>query len=148
MSKHALYLVTYSRGIHPITGQIKPHHWAYFLETNSSSPETGGVIFQLRGMPGGFHYPGPEQIDVTQDGGPGELRDKLEVGEVEVDGADVEGLVAKIHGVLEEVPVVKDESAAWNCQDWAVEGFMRLRGAGVVYGYLEAEDVRGWLRER
>jgi hypothetical protein len=92
MSKHALYLVTYSRGIHPITGQVKPHHWAYFLETHSSSPEAGGVIFQLRGMPGGFHYPGPEQMDVTQDGGPGELRDKLEVGEVEVDGADVEGV--------------------------------------------------------
>jgi hypothetical protein len=99
-------------------------------------------------MPGGFHYPGPEQIDVTQDGGPGELRDKLEVGEVEVDGADVEGVVGKIHGVLEEVPVVKDESAAWNCQDWAVEGFAGLRRAGVVYGYLEAEGVRGWLKER
>ena len=87
-------------------------------------------------------------MDVTQDGGPGELRDKLEVGEVEADVGDVEALVGKIHRALEEVSVVKDESAAWNCQDWAMEGFARLRRAGVVYGYLEAEGVGGWLKER
>jgi hypothetical protein len=99
-------------------------------------------------MPGGFYYPGPENMGITQDGGPGELRDRLEVGEVEVDGVDIEGVVSTIHGVLEKVPVIKDESAAWNCQDWAVEGFTGPRGAGFVYGYLEAEGVREWLKER
>lgn len=148
MPKHPFYIVTYSRGIHPLTGQVKPHHWAYFLETESGGTGSRGVIFQLRGMPGGFNYPGPENMGIAQDGGPREERDKLEVGEVDVHDTDIEGAVDRIHGVLKDVAVVKDESAAWNCQDWALEGFTRLRDAGVVYGHLEAEGVRGWLKER
>lgn len=148
--RRPLYIVTYNRGAHPLTGDTKPYHWAYFLETDPSLLDhVPGVIFQLRGMPGAFNYPGPENLRVSQDGGPGEMREKLEVGEVEVDArAGTPGGVDKIDGILKGVGVVKDESAAWNCQDWTLEGFELLKQAGVVYGYLRGEHVREWLKER
>jgi hypothetical protein len=152
MPTHTLYIVTYDRGLHPVTGETKPYHWAYFLDSNhpsSDSSDPRGIIFQLRGMPGGFYYPGPEQLGISQDGGAGEMRDKLEVGEVKVDkGGDVGGVVESINAVLKEVEIVRDESAGWNCQDWTLEGFERLKGMGIVYGHLKADGVRGWLKER
>ncbi len=148
MTKHTLYLITYSRGLHPLTGAVRAHHWAYFLETDPHhTPEPRGIIFQLRGMPGGFHFPGAERdMPVSQDGAPGELRDRLEVGEV--DGGGIEGVVGRMEDVLRGVEVVKDEGRAWNCQDWALAGLEGLKGLGVVYAWLEGEGVRGWLKER
>ncbi len=145
MPKHTVYLVTYSRGLHPLTGGVRPHHWAYFLETDPRhTPEPSGVVFQLRGTPGGFYFPGAERdMPVSQDGAPGELRDRLEVGEVDGDG--IEGLVGRMEGVLRGVEVVKDEGRAWNCQDWALGGLEGLKGQGVVYEWLEGEGVRKWL---
>ncbi|KAK4032342.1 hypothetical protein C8A01DRAFT_41222 [Parachaetomium inaequale] len=138
MPKHTLYIAKRS----PTTGPT-------FFEADSHLPDAPGIIFQLRGMPGGFYYPGPENLGATQDGGPGELRDKLEAGEVGVDeSAGTQAAVDKIDGILKGVDVVKDESAAWNCQNWALEGFELLKKAGVVYGHLGGEGVRGWLKER
>lgn len=98
-------------------------------------------------MPGGFYFPGAERdMSVSQDGAPGELRDRLEVGEVDGDG--IEGVVDRMVGVLREVEVVKDEGRAWNCQDWALGGLEGLKGLGVVYEWLGREEVRGWLKER
>ncbi|KAK3293100.1 uncharacterized protein B0H64DRAFT_206028 [Chaetomium fimeti] len=168
-----LSLITYDRGPHPLTNLPRPHHWAYFLDPPSPPPSSGvsgfdrgagsetetsrGTVFQLRGMPGGFYYPGPEWLDV-KDGGV--VVGRLEVGEVrrhkvvgEGDGMDggwdaMAGVVKMIDGVLRDVEVVEDENVAWNCQDWALEGLERLKGAGVVYEYLEREGVRAWLKER
>ncbi|KAK4247255.1 hypothetical protein C7999DRAFT_32337 [Corynascus novoguineensis] len=151
MPKLILYLVTYDRGLHPFTGRVKPYHWAYFLETAPHSSGAPGTIFQLRGMPGGFHYRGPERLVVSQDGGPGELKDKLEVGEVEVVGDnanDVQEAIVGIHEALREVEIITDESVAWNCQNWSLRGFERLKQRGVVYEYLAQESVKGWLKER
>lgn len=151
MPKLILYLVTYDRGLRPFTGQVKPYHWAYFLEMASHNLGAPGIIFQLRGMPGGFHYPGPERLVVSQEGGPGELKDKLEVGEVEVVGGndnDVQEAIAGIHEALREVEIVMDESVAWNCQDWSLRGFERLKQRGMVYEYLAPDSVRAWLKER
>jgi hypothetical protein len=149
MTKLTLFIMTYNCGAHPLTGETKPYHWAYFLDTNPRLPDAPGIIFQLRGMPGGFHYPGPENLKATQDDGPGELTDQLEVGEVEVDGsAGTQRAVDKIDGILKGVRVVKDESAAWNCQNWALDGFELLKNAGVAHGHLGGEGVREWLYER
>lgn len=65
MPKHTLSIVTYSRGVYPLTGLVKPRHWAYFFEIDFNRTDPVGVIFQLRGMPGGFHYPGPESLGVA-----------------------------------------------------------------------------------
>jgi hypothetical protein len=173
MPKNTLYLVTYDRGRHPLTGQPKPHHWAYFLDTTTndtttttsittSPPPTSdtphspareaprqeqqqqqqprGLIFQLRGMPGGFHYPGPERLDAAQGGEPGPVREMLEVGQVDA------GDVAAVREVLAGVQVVQDEGAAWNCQDWALTGLVRLKERGWVYEGIGGEGVVGWLR--
>ncbi|KAH6623174.1 hypothetical protein F5144DRAFT_632562 [Chaetomium tenue] len=142
----SLSLITYDRGPHPLTNTPRPHHWAYFLDTGTER----GTIFQLRGMPGGFYYPGPEDLDMAQGGEVGGVVGKLEVGELkmEVEGDGVEGVVEVIHGVLKGVPVVVDESAEWNCQDWALEGLEGLKGVGVVHEELGRERVKAWLKER
>ncbi|KAK4238614.1 hypothetical protein C8A03DRAFT_14946, partial [Achaetomium macrosporum] len=136
-------------GTYPLTGKTKPCHWAYFLETDSRGQQPKGIIFQLRGMPRGFYYPGPErEMNVTQEGEPprggGGLREKLEVGEV--DGA--EGVLDRIHEVMSEVEVAQDESSGWNCQNWALAGFEMLKGEGFVYPHPTAEGVESWLKER
>ncbi|KAG7285051.1 hypothetical protein NEMBOFW57_009671 [Staphylotrichum longicolle] len=151
MPKHTFYLVTYDRGLHPLTHAPKTHHWAYFLELDAATaPEPTGVIFQLRGMPGGFYYPGPEEdMGISQIGAPGELRERLEIGEVDVkDQGGISGVVDKIDAVLKKVGVVKDEGAAWNCQDWAMGGLEGLKMLRVVYESLNEEGIKGWLRER
>lgn len=162
MPKHTLYVVTYERAPHPLTRQPRPRHWAFFLEppntpgdTRPYSPKDAanprGIILQLRGMPGGFYYPGPEQLDMSQGGEPGWLFERLEVGEVD------EGDIAAVHETLAAVDVVKDESAGWNCQDWAMAGVDKLREAGKgwihdkitgegVYAFLGENHSEGWDR--
>lgn len=189
----SLSLITYDRGPHPLTNAPRPHHWAYYLDTTTTttthrrpgggtaagadSEEERGTIFQLRGMPGGFYYPGPEDAGMGQGGEVGGVVGKLEVGEVRVGearvgevgvgevgvggrggvGVDGEGgaeadavlgVVRMIDGVLREVGVVVDEGAAWNCQDWALEGLERLKKVGVVREDLERGRVKAWLAER
>lgn len=184
----SLCLITYDRGPHPLTNAPRPHHWAYYLDTTTTthrrpgggtaagadSEQERGTIFQLRGMPGGFYYPGPEDAGMGQGGEVGGVVGKLEVGEVrvgevgvgglegvvdeggvvdgeggkEADADAVLGVVQMIDGVLREVGVVVDESAAWNCQDWALEGLERLKKVGVVREDLERGRVKAWLAER
>ncbi|KAK3899812.1 hypothetical protein C8A05DRAFT_17809 [Staphylotrichum tortipilum] len=113
MPRHTIYIITYDRGPHPLTGAPKPHHWAYYLEsatttipspnnttTTTTTPNTG-TIFQLRGVPGSFHYPGPEHaLPASQHGTPGPVREQLEIGEVD---GETEKVVEGIDGVLKAV---------------------------------------------
>ncbi len=141
--KGTLYLVTYDRGTYPLTGEVKPYHWSYFLELDKTEPEVSGVYSQLRGMPGGFYYPGLEFQTNSQMQEAGYVKDKLEIGEVN------ETTTLKLSDTLAAVEIIKDESSKWNCQDWALAGFVGLKEAGgIVYDHLTPEIVKEWLRER
>jgi hypothetical protein len=115
MPKHTGYLLTFDRGTHPLTGVVKPYHWMYFIETEVRDLTSRGYAFQLRGMPGGFYYPGPETLDPASE--LGEPKDRLEVGQV--DDSDI---LDCIHEIMADVEIVKDEASSWNCQDWALAG--------------------------
>jgi hypothetical protein len=97
-----------------------------------------GVAHQLRGMPGAFYYTGPEQVDLAKSGS---LRDKIEIGEVD------ESVLNRVHEILKEIRVDAVESSGWNCQDWALDGFGKLKAEGFVYDYLTPESVKSWLKE-
>lgn len=60
MTKRTIYLATYYRGKYAVSGKTKPYHWLYFIPTPSTEGnEDLAITHQLRGMPGGFYYPGP-----------------------------------------------------------------------------------------
>ncbi|KAK6333235.1 hypothetical protein TWF718_011056 [Orbilia javanica] len=56
---HSLYIITYDRGTHWETGDVKAYHWTFLIELSTST----GLKHQLRGMPGSYYYPGPEAAD-------------------------------------------------------------------------------------
>ncbi|KAI5863133.1 hypothetical protein GGS23DRAFT_55065 [Durotheca rogersii] len=138
MPKHTLYLVTHERGQHPITGKTKPYHWSYFIQIKLEDGANEGIAHQLHGMPGSFYYKGPENVDLSKSG---DLKEELEVGEV--DGS----LLDSVHEVLENVRIDSVESSGWNCQDWALDGFTKLKEKGFVYDHLTPEAVKNWLKE-
>lgn len=139
MPKYTLYIATYDRGQYPITGKTKPYHWLYFIQTEAQNGKRQGVVHQLRGMPGGFYYPGPEEVEDLTDFGAS--REILEVGEVDT------MLMHRFHEIMRDVPINKVEHSGWNCQNWTLEGFENLREDGFVYGYLTVEALRTWLKE-
>jgi hypothetical protein len=113
-----------------------PYHWSYFIKT--APDESRGIAHQLRGMPGGFHYPGPEGLDLTTSEPP---RDILELGEID------ESKLDRIHGILKDLRIETSESSGWNCQNWALSGLDRLRTEGFVYDHFTQEAVKSWLKE-
>lgn len=139
MSNSPIYLVTYDRGIYDLTGEIKPYHWSFFYERSRDGPRRRGIALQLHGMPGGFYYVGPEELDLA---GTGPVKEQLEIGEATEDG------VGRIHEMLSMIPIVKDESSKWNCQDWALEGLERMTAAGYIHEYLNPGTVKNWLKEQ
>jgi hypothetical protein len=62
-------------------------------------------------MPGGFYYLGPEFQTNSQMQEAGDVKDKLEIGEVD------QTTTFKLSDTLAAVEIVKDESSKWNCQD-------------------------------
>ncbi|KAH7139218.1 hypothetical protein B0J11DRAFT_575136 [Dendryphion nanum] len=151
MTKYTLYLITYDRGRYPITNEIKPYHWLFFIQTSSSGSQTLGIAHHLRGMPGAFHYSGPETLDLDQSSTSlaeaADLvrcvppKEKLEIGEVEEEKMD------RVREVFEEVGIVRTEYRGWNCQNWGMEALERLRGEACVYEWITGEGVRRWLKE-
>jgi len=140
MVKRTLYLCTYIRGNHPITDKVQPYHWIFFIQTDIEAERNNGIVHQLRGMPGGFYYQGPEEVDLWKS----ELQRPKETVEIgELDDADLE----KVHVILKSVQIDKSESSGWNCQDWSLDGFARLQREGFVYDYLTREAVKTWLKE-
>lgn len=140
MPKHTLYLVTYDRGKHPATGHTQPYHWIFFIQTKTTGTEDVGIVHQLRGLPGGFHYEGPEQTDLAAPGG-SPIKQQLEIGEVDASKLDW------VHGILKGVAIDDVESSGWNCQNWTLAGMEGLRAEGFVYDYITAETARNWLKE-
>ncbi|KAI8634260.1 hypothetical protein F5Y19DRAFT_206524 [Xylariaceae sp. FL1651] len=138
MAKRTLYLVTYDRGTYSTTGKVKPYHWSYFIRTEVSGSKYLGIEHQLRGMPGAFYYMGPELVDLNKSDS---RKEELEVGEID------ESALPKVHDILKQLRIDKVESSGWNCQDWTLDGFEKLKAQGLVYEYLTPDAVKNWLRE-
>jgi hypothetical protein len=138
MPNYTLYLVTYDRGKYSTTGKTKPYHWSYFIQVEVRGRKNLGIAHQLRGMPGGFYYKGPEQVDLAKSGS---LKEELEVGEVD------ESMLNRVHEILSDVRIDTVESSGWNCQDWALDGFERLKEEGFVYSYHTPDALKNWLKE-
>jgi hypothetical protein len=138
MAKRTLYLITHNRGTYSTTGKVKPYHWSYFIQIEAKGGKILGITHQLRGMPGGFYYKGPEDADLEKSGS---RKEELEVGEVD------ESKLDKIHEILKELRIDTVESSGWNCQDWALDGFEKLKEEGFIYDYLTREAVKNWLKE-
>ncbi|RMD43303.1 hypothetical protein DV735_g1790, partial [Chaetothyriales sp. CBS 134920] len=138
MTKHAFYVAAYDRGRHGLSGTIQPYHWTYFIQLNVQGKENNGIAHQLRGMPGGFYYQGPENVDLWKSQ---RLKHELEIGEVDSSQLD------EVHRILSAVHIEKNESSTWNCQDWAVSGLDGLKKAGFVWDHITEEAIRTWLKE-
>ncbi|KAG6873288.1 hypothetical protein C0995_000723 [Termitomyces sp. Mi166 len=58
-----LSIIAYKRGVHWQTNKEKPYHWLLFIRKGDDVRTADqGIAHQLHGMPGGFHYDGPENI--------------------------------------------------------------------------------------
>ncbi|KGQ02116.1 hypothetical protein PAAG_11067 [Paracoccidioides lutzii Pb01] len=136
---NALYLVTYDRGTYLNTSIPKPYHWSFFVQKEIKGKVRQGIAYQLRGIPGAFHYDGPEEVDL---GHSGSLKEELLIGEGPEDKFEM------IHQRLKECKIDSVESSSWNCPDWALEGFEKLKTEGFVYDIYTVETVRAWLREK
>ena len=76
--KLTLQIKSYDRGRHPVHIDLRPYHSTLLINNGPSSPT--GTVYQLKGMPGGFHYDGPEpNEDITVSGS--KLED-IDMGEV------------------------------------------------------------------
>lgn len=135
---HSLYLVTYSRGRHGLTNAVQPYHWLFFIQAKIVGGKKIGITHQLRGMPGGFYYPGPEEIDFDASQ---IKREEVEIGQVPVDKLD------KVHELLKEIRIEKSETLRWNCQDWSLAGLDKLRAEGFVDETYTNDVIRHWLKE-
>jgi hypothetical protein len=89
-------------------------------------------------MPRGFYYKGPKNVDLAASGS---LKEELEIGEVD------ESQMNKIHDILKNIRIETNESAQWNCQNWALDGFDKLKEQGCVYDYLTQDAIKNWLKE-
>lgn len=137
MAKYTLYIFTYDRERYH-TGEVKPYHWSFFIEKESVGSSRLGIEHQLRGMPGSFYYPGPENVEL----------EKLQPRKNELDVGQLDSSeLAEIHDILKLIRIDKVESSGWNCQDWTLDAMAKLQERGVVYDYITKEQVRNWLKE-
>ena len=137
---YTLQLLTYSRGLHPIDNTVLPYHWALLLLPEPLSAT--GTVYQLRGMPGGFHYDGPEpNSDVTKVMDPhAKPKVVIEIGEVPFDK------LGEFESIMGSEDVSKKEYG-WNCQDWTVAVLEKVEGRGWLHESLTVEGIKAWLRE-
>lgn len=137
MSKYPLFVITYDRGKRwDEPTKEKPYHWAFFVQTSTTWGP--GCAFQLRGMPGGFHYSAEETMDITKSGS---QKAELEVGSVPVEKYE------RFKQLLEEVPIDNVESSGWNCQNWSLTALDRLRAEGFIAEECTNNVIQHWLRE-
>jgi hypothetical protein len=135
---YTLYLITYDRGTYLKTGTPKPYHWSFFIQRELKGTTNLGIEYQLRGMPGAFYYPGPEDVNLTKSAS---VKEELQIGEVVAAKLDL------VHQRLKECRIETVESSGWNCQDWTLEGLEKLRAEGFVDATYTEGVVRNWLRE-
>ncbi|MCJ1247906.1 hypothetical protein MMC30_005121 [Trapelia coarctata] len=134
---YTLQILSYSRGRHPVHNRIMPYHWTFLL--TNPTPSSTGTIYQLKGMPGAFHYDGPEPSEAITE--LGAKVEEIDVGEVPADR------VEEFERIVSEERIEKREYGGWNCQDWTLGVLGRLNGAGFVFGYITPDGVKGWLKE-
>lgn len=95
-------------------------------------------MFQLRGMPGSFHYSAEEEVDLSKiDGG----NAQLEVGSVPPQKYE------RFKQLLQAVAIDNDESSGWNCQSWSLSALDNLRVEGLVMDDYPNNVIQHWLRE-
>ncbi|KAF3938044.1 hypothetical protein ABW19_dt0201473 [Dactylella cylindrospora] len=165
---HPLYIVTYDRGTHWRTGRPKAYHWAFLIEFSS----TRGIKHQLRGMPGGYYYPGPEDAS-PEKGQPGKTISTVSTADahndVDIDGALAHRVVEKLGigsvstddpNMLEQFESVskaayieteedKGGEGKWNCQDWCLGVLEGLQSTSVVNDvWYSGTEIWQWLREK
>ncbi|KAF3929039.1 hypothetical protein ABW20_dc0102446 [Dactylellina cionopaga] len=161
---YPLYIITYERGSHWQTGRPKAHHWAFLIEITPSK----AIKHQLRGMPGAYHYPGPEEADANgeepakcfnaaaaadfnTDGASATLVvAKLEIGSV---GADNSDALEKFESVCKAVYIETEEDKGgegkWNCQDWCLGALDKLQSMPMTCDvWYKGAEVKQWLREK
>ncbi|TAQ84013.1 hypothetical protein B7494_g7661 [Chlorociboria aeruginascens] len=138
MSGYPISIITYDRGEQwDDPSKKKPYHWAFFLQTGSVIGV--GHMFQLRGMPGSFYYPGEENGDVSKSE-PGK-NGQLEVGVVPSEKYD------RFKQALQAVPVNNVEASGWNCQSWCLAALDCLRSEGLIADGYPNHAIQYWLRE-
>ncbi|KAK3940147.1 hypothetical protein QBC46DRAFT_386097 [Diplogelasinospora grovesii] len=120
------------------TGKTKPYHWSYFIQVKFEGSKNLGIAHQLRGMPGAFYYKGPEEVDLAKSGS---RKEQVEIGEVDDSKLD------RVHEILKGVRIDTVESSGWNCQNWALDGFEKLKEAGFVWDSFTLEVLKNWLNE-
>lgn len=134
MRSVGLQLIPYHRGMHPVTGKTMPFHWAIFAATG---PGPIGDVYQLRGMPGAFHYDGPERR--INPGNSQRKRQELDIGAIPSDKIkDMEDLIQK-------VPVSTAEQDH-NCQTWAEDALKAMESKGWLY--MTASQAAQWLKSQ
>ena len=135
---YTLYLITYDRVTYLNTGTPKPYHWSFFIQKELRGTTNLGIEYQLRGMPGAFYYPGPEDVDLANSAS---VKEELQIGKVDAAKLDL------VHQRLKECRIETVESSGWNCQHWTLEGLEMLRAERFVDATYTEEVVRNWLRE-
>lgn len=125
MSPHAIYVVTYARGGPKEPGGVKPYHWVFLIQAHKDSHRLHrGIVHQLKGVSGNYHYEGDETAYVLCR--LGQAIDKVEVGSVD------SSKLYRVAEVLNRVPIVNDKKSPWNCQDWATRGLELMRLLDIV----------------
>ena len=136
--RFSIQIASYGRGRHPVNNHVMPYHWALFLSDGPS--HTDHIIYQLKGMPGAFHYDGPEKFDHLSSG-LGLKLEEVDVGEVPVQKAK------SFEKIIEAVHISKQEFD-WNCQNWTLDALERLKDSGYLYDYITTEGIKAWLKEK
>jgi hypothetical protein len=121
-----------------LNNKIPSFFQQFFIHTGDKhDPQSPGIAHQLRGMPGGFYYRGPEAASLKRSTA---LKETLEIGQVPNNKLD------RITELFRSVEIVKDETSTWNCQDWSLDALMTLQAEGFVDEQYSQEAVKNWLR--
>lgn len=124
MPPHAVFIVTFVRG-NTSAQRAKPYHWVFLIQAYKDARRLHpGIVHQLRGSPGNFHYQGDESAYVLKS--LDQAVNKIEVGSVDP------SMLFRVAEVLNRVPIVNDKGSCWNCQDWSTRGLEMLRFLEVV----------------
>ena len=134
---YTIQIVSYDRGHHPVTNAVQPYHWAILI--NNGATSLNGTIYQLKGMPGAFHYDGPESNEDM-------IRSNTRIEEIEI-GELPAGRLAEFERIAKDEAISKQEYG-WNCQNWTNSVLERLKASGFGHTYITADSVKSWLKEK
>jgi len=132
-----LKIISSDRGRYPVYNELMSYHWT--LPLNNGRSSSIGTVYQLKGMPGGFHYDGPEpNEDVTVSGYQPKESDAGEVPANKFLG--FERIVAD--------EFISKQEYGWDCQSWRASVLEKHKGAGFVHDCITPGSVKAWLKEK